>query len=81
MTTEGRIEAQEELREIADEMRELLDRAHSALEMAGGLEERRARAYWYASMRINLGGEHDFMGGSMCSLEDTIKELALEDPE
>jgi len=81
MTTESRAEALEELREIADEMGALLDRANSALEMAGGLEERRARAYWYASMRIQLGGEHEYMAGSMCTLEDTIKFLDPEDPE
>ena len=35
----------------------------------------RAKAYWLSHIKIALTNDHDFMGSSMCSMEDTINEL------
>jgi hypothetical protein len=69
-----KIEAADRIREIADEIRELLQ---EAMEIAGEDEMvyARARSYWYPHILIALGGDHGYLGGSMCSMEDTAREL------
>jgi len=76
----SRTEAADRIREIADEIRELLA---EAMDIAGGddMVYARARSYWYPHILIALGGDHGYLGGSMCSMEDTANELEEEDEE
>lgn len=39
----------------------------------------RAESYWLAHIRIALDDEHGYLAGSMCTLQDTIDELAEGD--
>ncbi len=71
----SRFEAGERILEITEEIRELLQEAMD-------LDRERARSYWYGHILIALGGEHGYMGRSMCSMTDTAEELmADEEPE
>jgi len=76
----SRTEAADRIREIADEIRELLAEAMS---IAGGddMVYTRARSYWYPHILIALGGDHGYLGGSMCSMEDTANELEEDEEE
>ena len=38
----------------------------------------RAKAYWYAQIKSILSKETEFMGGSMCDVQDTINDLREE---
>jgi hypothetical protein len=68
------------LLEIKDEMKELLDEAHGL--MLGDENDhfalRRAESYWYAHIRMALDTEHGYLGGSMCSMQNTIDELIAD---
>jgi len=76
----SRTEAADRIREIADEIRELLA---EAMDIAGGddMVYTRARSYWYPHILIALGGDHGYLGGSMCSMEDTANELEEDEEE
>ena len=78
-----RFEAGERILEISEEMQELLREAMGLLREHGTeLDNLRARSYWYGHIVIALGGEHGYMGRSMCSMTDTAEELmADEEPE
>ena len=75
-------EAATRIREIAYEIRNLL---HEAMDIVGehgdSLTHDRARSYWYPHILMNLGGDHGYLGGSMCSMcsmEDTALEIEAE---
>jgi hypothetical protein len=70
----SKTEAAERIMEIAEEIRELLQ---EAIDLAGedDMVYNRARSYWYPHILIALGGDHGYLGGSMCSMEDTAREL------
>lgn len=70
MTTDARIDR---LLEIKDEMLALLRETQELLR--GTTEEDRARAYWYAHIRCALDDDHSYLGGSMCTLQDSINGL------
>lgn len=67
---EGRIER---LVEIKEEMLELLSECHQLTR--GTSEEDRARSYWLAHIRCALDDEHQFLGGSVITMQDTINGL------
>jgi len=75
----SQIEAATRIREIAYEIRNLL---HEAMDVVGehgdSLTYNRAQSYWYPHMLMNLGGDHSYLGSSMCSMEDTALELEAE---
>ena len=48
-----------------------------AIREAGG-STARAEAYWKAHIICALRNDHQYLGGSMCTLEDTIEELEAE---
>lgn len=79
----SRFEAGERILEITEEIRELLQEAMDLVRENGtDLDRERARSYWYGHIVIALGGEHGYMGRSMCSMTDTAEELmADEEPE
>ena len=66
----------EDLREIQRQMLELLGQARNILD-GSSFESAAAQAacYWIPHIEMNLSNEHDYCGGTMCSLEDTITEI------
>ena len=59
--------------EIICEIRGLLD---EALELVpDGIARSRAESYWYGNMIVNVTDDHGYMGGSMCSMQDTLEEF------
>jgi len=61
------------LGEIQDEMLRLLDEAREILRDTKAYD--RADAYWLAHITTALTNEHGYLDRSMCSMEDTIREL------
>ena len=78
-----RFEAGERILEISEEIRDLLQEAMDLVRSEGtDFDRERARSYWYGHIQIALGGDHGYMGSSMCSMTDTAEELmADEEPE
>lgn len=64
-----------EFEELIVQLTECLDEAEQILQRAGGITRDRAESYWLAHMRIAIGGEHGYLAGSMCSMNDTLEEL------
>ena len=65
--------------EIMVEIKELLD---EALELVPeGFARSRAQSYWYGNMIVNVTDDHDYMGGSMCSMQDTLEEFDEEEED
>ena len=78
----SRFEAGERILEITEEIRELLQEAMDLVRSEGtDLDRERARSYWYGHIQIALGGEHGYLGSSMCSMTDTAAELLEVDKE
>lgn len=78
----NRFEAGVRILEITEEIRELLQKAMDLVRVEGtDLDRERARSYWYGHILIALGGDHGYMGRSMCSMEDTAHELMGESEE
>ena len=77
-----RFEAGERILEISEEIRDLLQEAMDLVRSEGtDFDRERARSYWYGHIQIALGGEHGYMGRSMCSMADTAEELMVEEEE
>jgi hypothetical protein len=59
--------------EIISEIKELLE---EAIELVPeGYVRSRAQSYWYASMIMNVTDSHDYMGGCMVGMQDTLEEF------
>lgn len=72
----SRFEAGERILEITDEIRDLLQEAMDLVREHGSdIDRERARSYWYGHIQIALGGDHGYMGSSMCSMTDTAEDL------
>jgi hypothetical protein len=80
MTDEIKRQRADDLTEIQAEMIDLLDRARTLLRGTGMAKER-AEAYWLAHVETALSDDHDYLGGSMVTMVDTIQELRGEDDE
>ena len=65
--------------EIIGEIQELLNEALDLV--PEGYARSRAESYWYAHMIVNVTEDHGYMGGSMCSMQDTLEEFDEEDEE
>jgi len=77
-----RYEAGERILEISEEIRTLLGEAMGLISDSGSdLDYQRARSYWYGHILIALGGDHGYMGRSMCSMADTASEMMGESEE
>ncbi len=70
MTNQERIDA---LTEAKGEILDALDKAELAVRGTG--EEGRAKAYWLAHIRCALDDDHEYLGGSMYTLQETIDDL------
>tara|TARA_Y200000002_G_scaffold382867_1_gene401764 strand:+ start:3011 stop:3238 length:228 start_codon:yes stop_codon:yes gene_type:complete len=57
--------------EIKHQIKELLE---EAIRLVPDSEEARARSYWYSQIVTALDDDHEYMGSSMCSMQDTIDE-------
>lgn len=71
--------AVEELEEVLEEMKTLLRRAHAALR--GLPQERAAGSYWLAHIRTALDNDHEYLGRSMVTMQDTIDSLRGDVPD
>ena len=72
--------AAERLQEILEEMKGLLDEAEQLIRRNGmPITYERARSYWIAHIRRALDKDHSYLGGSMFTMEETIRDL--EEPE
>ena len=75
----SKTEAAERIMEIAEEIRELVQEAMDIVRYDGSdMTRERARSYWYAHILTSLSSDHGYIGGSMCSMEDTARELEEE---
>tara|TARA_B100000035_G_scaffold308280_1_gene312701 strand:- start:186 stop:422 length:237 start_codon:yes stop_codon:yes gene_type:complete len=59
--------------EIIGEIKELLEEALGLV--PDGISRSRAESYWYGNMIVNVTNDHGYMGGSMCSMQDTLEEF------
>jgi hypothetical protein len=76
MLTEDDVERMEEIKE---EIKELLDESRFILKNADNrMTYERASSYWLAHIVTSLDNDHDYLGGSMCTLQDSIDELKEE---
>lgn len=71
-------QTKERLIEIKEQMLELLDEAKDLL--PEGMSKERARGYWYAHIKTALLKDHEYLGGSLVTMDDTISEID-EEPE
>ena len=58
--------------EIIGEIKELLE---EAFDLVPDHERPRAESYWYSHISMALDEDHGYMGGSMCSMQDTLEEF------
>jgi len=72
-------EAIDRLTEIKEQMLELLEEAKDLL--PEGMTKERAKCYWYAHIKTALLKEHEFLGGSLVTVDDTISELGEDSKE
>jgi hypothetical protein len=65
----------EQLTEIKEQIKDL---AFDALEIlaSDSIEYQRAYAYWYPHILMAVDNEHDFLGNSICTIDDSINEIA-----
>lgn len=63
------------LNEIREEIEDLLGEAEDITHSVGGLIQSRAESYWLAHIRIALSENHRYLGGSICSMESTAREI------
>jgi len=76
MVTKDDIERMEEIKE---EIKELLHESRYILKNADDrITYERASSYWLAHIVTALDNDHDYLGGSMCTLQDSIDELNIE---
>jgi len=73
---ERSLDAISELSEIKEEILELLGNAREVVK--GTSEASRAHAYWIAHIRMALDDDHEWLGGSMCTLQGSIDSLQEE---
>ncbi len=72
-------ESIERLTEIKEQMLELLEEAKDLL--PEGMTKERAKCYWYAHIKTAILKEHEFLGGSLVTVDDTISELGEDSKE
>jgi hypothetical protein len=67
---------------ISEEIIDLLDEAMSLVREVGTPTEiARARSYWLGHIRMSLNDDHGYMGSGTCTMEDTARELMVEEEE
>ena len=61
--------------EIIGEIKELLE---EAFDLVPEHARARAESYWYSQITVALDDDHGYLGGSMCSMQDTLEEFDEE---
>ena len=64
--------------EIKEQFKELLE---EAIDLVPHHARARAESYWYAHISTSLDNDHDYMGGSMCSMQDTLEQFYEEEED
>ncbi len=78
----SRFQAGERILEIKEEIIDLVQEAMDLMRYEGTDTEReRARSYWYAHIRLALDEDSGFMGRSMCTMEDSARELMADEED
>lgn len=68
------------LTEIKDEIKNLLDEAKGIIQDSDNdFIWEQARSYWYAHILTALDDESEFLGDSMCAMQQTIDALAPDE--
>jgi len=67
------------LHDIKEEIKDLMENAQNLLR--GTYAEDGANSYWVPHILMALDKEHDWLGGSMLTLQDSIDELLEADDE
>lgn len=66
--------------EIQETMVDLLEEAKTLVRQSGQKHVyERAKAYWIGHIATALSEESDYIGKSMCTMEETINELEVEE--
>lgn len=65
----------ERLTEIHGEMIELMEEARRLIQREGGITWERAKSYWLGHIEQALSKETRYVGSSMFTMEDTLREL------
>ena len=58
--------------EIIGEIKELLE---EAFDLVPEHARARAESYWHSQITVALDDDHGYMGGCMCSMQDTLEEF------
>ena len=58
--------------EIKMQIKELLE---EAFELVPEHAKSRSESYWYSQIAVALDDDHGYLGGSMCSMQDTLEEF------
>lgn len=67
------------LREIQQEMLDLLGEAEDiVVRYADTMTTARAKSYWIPHIKTALTKEHEYLGGSMHDMDDTINEMLAD---
>lgn len=70
------------LEEIEIEIGALVDVASRVIDESGcSSAASRAEAYWIPHIKTALSKDHCYLGGSMCTMDDTIKEMREADED
>lgn len=80
--TDKQLQAADRLEEIIDEIKELVEEAEdlTKLRVFDRIISDRAEC-WTANIKISLNNDHDYIGGCMTTMSDTVKEMRGEDDE
>lgn len=65
----------ERLRELQMNILDALEEASNIIRMSDRSIYERAKSYWLAHAKMAITKEHEYMGGSMVDMDDTIREL------
>ena len=68
------------LEHIKDQIKELVNDALNIVKESNDTRLiEQAKSYWYANILCQLDKDHEYLGGSMCSIQDTIDSLYVFD--
>ena len=66
------------LTEIKEKIKELVNEAEELISENDYVSSR-AKSYWIPHLLMALDNDHNYVGGSMCTMQDTIDELEEDD--
>lgn len=65
----------ERLKEIKDQMKDQISEAKDLLRFVKPIIKERAKSYWLSQIETALDSDHNWLGNSMFTMEDTIEDL------